>query len=63
MCVLKTGKHKKKLYTIGIMFFTLIMCCILTEWIARKRIERDMQISDSSVIEIYHVPSHEDCFW
>lgn len=62
MCVLKTGKHKKKLYIIGIILITLIMCCILIEWIARKRIERDMQISDSSVIEIYHVPSYEDCF-
>lgn len=63
MCVLKMGKHKKRMYMIGIIFFTLIMCCILTEWIARKRIERNMQISDSSVIEINHVPSHEDCFW
>ena len=63
MCVLKMGKHKKKLFIIGIIFITLMMYFILTEWIARKRIERDMQISDSSVIEIYHVPSYKNQFF
>ncbi len=63
MCVLKMGKHKKKLFIIGIIFITLIICFIQTEQIARKRIERDMQISDSSVIEIYHVPSHKNQFF
>ena len=57
------GKHKKKLFIIGIIFITLMMYFILTEWIARKRIERDMQISDSSVIEIYHVPSYKNQFF
>ena len=62
MCVLKMGKHKKKLYIIGIIFITLIICFILTEWISRKRIERDMQISDNSVIASKHVPSYENYF-
>lgn len=60
---LATSKHKKKLYIIGIILITLIMCCILIEWIARKRIERDMQISDSSAIEIYHMPSYDNYFF
>lgn len=60
---LATGKHKKKLYIIRIIFITLIMFYMLVKWIIRGQIEKDMGISDSSVIEIYYVPSYENCFF
>lgn len=41
----------------------MIGCYILIERIVRKRIETSMRISDSSVIEIYHVPFYENCFF
>lgn len=57
------NKYKKRLRIVGMMIITIVVCFLLAKWIVKKHIEIDMQISDRSVIEIYHVPSYEDYYF
>ena len=49
------NKYKKRLRIVGMVIITMVVCYMLAKRTVRKRIEMNMQISDSSVIEVYHV--------